>query len=375
MAIYQQVPTYYSVTWTLASPTDYSVSGGISPLNSLQYLNTIALTNTVSSPTLANNDAILLNGAVIGPFTNTDTVANMVTKFNAQVQYTGVIASINFAGYITLQVVNTSFKQITLSNSVGTPLTTLGFPVGSYGYAGPVYGGNFTSLTNGDVAVINGVTITFTTAGGLNLAGAITTINNATSQTGVVATQYTNKIQLNSISGAPIDFGSSTAGTKLGFASATLYGGAMTPASALLIEQANVRWTGIISTVQSSLTTTMFSTTGLTGVTTDGSAVPTTVTWIIGVDNPDYVYTTTLATDPEGAGIIITGTTALTRLIARALTLSWSENRKVVNNIVVQDNVDAVRQSAVNITHVVAGPLDTAANIVTIQNNLSVVQL
>jgi hypothetical protein len=374
MTTYQQQPAYYRVTWTLNSPTDYTSVGGVTPFSSIQMNNMVAMTSTNTSPSLSNGEMILCNDYPIGPFSSSDTVSTIINAFNAMTQYTGVMAAQDFSGYITLQTINPVTEKIGLTDIVGTPIEKIGFPSSTFSLTNPTYGGSFTTLSNGNTVVINGVTITFTTAGGLNLAGAINTINLYTGSTEVVATQYANKIQLNSKSGSPIYFGtgSSSTSANLGFADNTAYGGNMTLAQAQAIEKGRMRWNGIISSVESILTPSLWGSIALTGSTTDGNSLPTTLSWTIGVNEPDMLVTVTTSAEPEGAGTTLYGAAALTRLIARALTGSWSENCKVYNNTLSVSGAYALRENSVAVQFLTAGPLDTLANIANIEGNLSV---
>ena len=239
MSIYQPKPTYYRITWNLTSPTDYSGSGGVTPLTSLQYKNSVVLTGNVSGPTMTTSDVLLLNNVEIGPFDSADTPQDVVNRFNLMLPYTGVMASINWSNYITLQSVDPVDAPILLEEKVGTPCADMGLPTGVFSLSNPIYGGSFTTLTNGQSIILNGVTITFVT-GGLDIAGACAKINQSSQFTNVVATPWTNKIQLNTLDGSPIFFGSPGAGTataNLGFAINTAYGGAMDLSDAENIER------------------------------------------------------------------------------------------------------------------------------------------
>ena len=378
MPIYQIKPTYFRVTWTANSPTNYTTVGGITPLTSVQYANTVAKTGTEASPTMTTGDVLVLNGYEIGPFASADTLDDVIVRFNDMVQYTGVMASENFTGYLTLQSVNPVDAPITLANKTGTPVEDLGFTVGTFALKSPVYGGSFTTLTNTQTVILNGVTITFTTAGGLDIAGACATINIATEFTGVVATPYANKIQLNSLDGSPIYFGAPGAGTataNLGFAVSTAYSTAMTVADAVEIEKGFLRWKGIASELTTNLTAYIYGYWAITGSTTDGADLPTTVSWTLGVENLDNVYAITAAGEPETVGTVIYGADAVKRLVARALTKEWSENRNVFNDTVVVRGTLALRENPVVVQRITASAIDSVADIATIEGNITVAMI
>lgn len=375
MPIYQIKPTYFRITWTADSPTNYTAVGGITPLTSIQYANTVAKTGTQASPTMTTGEVIILNGYEIGPFNSADTLNDIVTRFNDMLQYTGVMASENFTGYLTLQSVNPVDAPIVLANKNGTPVEDLGFTTGAFELKSPIYGGSFTTLTNTQTIILNGVTITFTTAGGLDIAGACRTINVATEFTGVVATPYANKVQLNSLDGSPIYFGSPGAGTataNLGFAINTAYSTAMTSADAVEIEKGFLRWKGIASELSTNLTAYIYGYWAMTGSTTDGAALPTTLAWTLGVENIDNVYAITAAGEPETVGTLLYGAAAVKRLVARALAKEWSENRNLFNDDVVVRGALALRENPVVVQRITAGAIDSVADIATIEGNITV---
>lgn len=375
MPIYQIKPTYFRVTWTANSPTDYTAVGGVTPLTSVQYVNTVAKTGTQASPSMSTGDVLVLNGYEVGPFDSGDTLADIVDRFNNMVQYTGVMASENFSNYLTLQSVNPVDAPITLANKTGTPVEDLGFTVGSFALSSPVYGGAFTTLTNTQTIVLNGVTITFTTAGGLDVAGACATINVASEFTGVVATPYADKVQLNSLDGSPIYFGapgSGTATANLGFAVSTAYSTAMTITDAVDIEKGFLRWKGIASELTTNLTAYIYGYWAITGSTTDGATLPTTVSWTLGVENLDNVYAIAAAGEPETVGTVLYGAAAVKRLVARALTKEWSENRNVFNDDITVRGSLALRENPVVVQRITAGAIDSVADIATIEGNITV---
>ena len=375
MSTYQSKPTYYRVTWNLTSPTNYSSKGGIIPFNSVQMNNTVAITGITSSPSVSTGDILSCNDYNIGPFISTDSLSNITADFNNVTQYTGVMASQTFPNYITLQSTNPANGIIALNDVTGTPVEELGLvAAGSFKYSNPIYGGTFSSPTNNNNVVINGTNITFVT-GALTAAGVVTTINKYTASTGVVATQASSNIQLNSVSGCPIYFGAGTTGTSaaIGFADNTIYGGAMTQAQAVVIEQANMCWNGLISSVESIITPIYWDSIVMTGTNvTDGSALPLTVSWTIGVSDPKQLVTATLAGEPETTGTLLYDIAALTRLLARALTGTWSENRKVYNNTLTQIGTYASRENPVVVQLVTATALDTSANIHNLEGNFTI---
>lgn len=374
MSIYQPKPTYYRITWNLASPTDYSGSGGVTPLTSLQYKNSVVLSGTVNGPSMTTGDVLLLNNVEIGPFNSADTTSDIVDRFNLMLPYTNVMASANWGDYITLQSIDPVESPILLAESIGTPCADMGLPTGVFSLSGPIYGGAFTTLTNGQSIILNGVTITFVT-GGLDIAGACAKINQSSAFTNVVATPWTDKIQLNTLDGSPIFFGSPGSGTataNLGFAINTAYGGAMDLAEAENIERGNMRWKGIINSIEAGLTAFVYNISVMTGSTTDGNVPPTTLAWTLGVENVDHVYCITAAGEPETVGTILTGAAAVKRLVARALVVDWSENRNVFDNTLTVRGTYALRENSVVVEYLTAPALDTLGDIATVEGNITV---
>lgn len=378
MSIYQPKPTYYRITWTLDSPTDYTGSGdtagGLSPLTSIQYKNLVVVTGTIDGPgPMAGGESVLLNGYSI-VFEAGDGIDEMIERFNSMTQYTGVMASNNWADYLTLQSMDPVDQPINIQNENGTPLAAIGIAPGVYTLSNPIYGGTFTTLTNGNSIILNGVTVTFVT-GALDIAGACATINAGTSVHNVVATPWTDKIQLNTVDNSPIFFGNplgSTATVDLGFANNTAYGGAMNLGEARIIERGALRWKGVMMTLETSLTAFVYDMNVLTGSTTDGNSPPTTVAWTLGVENIDHLYCITEDGEPETVGTVLHGPQAVKRLVARALTRTWSENRNVYNNTLTVRGTYALRENPIIVERITAEAIDTVADITAIEDNITV---
>ena len=373
MTTYQQIPTFYRVTWTNNSPTDYTSVGGLTPFNSVQMINTVAITGTNNSPSFANGEMILCNDFQIGPFTTATTIANVVTAFNNMTQFTGVMASQSFTGYVTLQSIDPTSQVIALTDFVGTPLEKLGLAaMAGFNLGNPSYGAVFGSPSVGANVVVNGSNITFA---GNTVASVVSSFNQTSYATNVVASPCGTGMQLNTLDGSPIYFGTGTSGASaaLGFADNTIYAGAMTPALAVAIEQAAMRWKGIINSVETIVSPIYWDSIALTGgITTDGSSLPITVSWTIGITDPAALATATIAGEPETVGTMLYGIAALTRLMARALVNEYQENRKVYNNTVTPRGPYACRENPVGIIFLTAPALDTSANIHNIEGNFAV---
>ena len=373
MTLYTQIPTFYRVTWTNNSPTNYTSVGNVSPFSSVQMNNTVAVTSTNNNPTFINGDSILLNDVQIGPFSNTFTISNVVTAFNNFTQYTGVMASQSFPGYLTLQSIAPVDQIIAMTDLAGTPIEELGLTsAAGFKLGNPVYGGAFGSPSNGQNIVLNGINVVFT---GSTVSSVVASINQSSPFTDVVALPCAGNIQLNSLDGSPIYFGQGTSGASasIGFADNTAYGGAMTYNLAVAFEEANMLWKNIINNVESIVSPIYWGSIAVSGGnTTDGSVVPTTVSWTIGISDPAALVTATLAGEPETTGTVLYGVAALTRLIARGLVTSYTENRKLYNNTITYRGSYALRENQVNIVTMTAPALDTSSNIHLIEGNLAV---
>jgi len=392
---FQPVTQYYQIGFE-----GYQDNGGpIDPFNSLNYFNMIAVTSTndaawdAANPsgvyTGSGDDVMNINGYDIGPFYNpiagrNITLQELCALVNAASPWTGVIANFwrfwgnggaddYYVPYISLTCAYPSVQTaITLSNTVGTPLGVLGLPVGSVTLPNAIYGSSFNTLVNGSTITLNGTTITFTTGGGLNAAGAVSTINNFTGSTNVLARKAGAYIQLNSESQAPILFGTDTIGASgaLGFTAGTAYASAMTYDKAILHEQGNMRWNAVASWISSNLTPTYYGQAAWTS--NNGTCGPEGLTWVLGVEHIDQVYTRGLASDGlSDDGVELKGAQALKRLICRALALPYTSNRNVYNpNVAVAgSSVVAYNTSQVVVQQITAPALD---NVATLSNSGSV---
>jgi len=389
MATFSPFAAYYRITWNLTTPNNYtgsnSTGGGINPFNSRQYHSMIATTGNVDVSGGyggSTGDELLLNGYIIGPFTNGDTVPTIVQRFNTMSNWTNIMASTDInPKYITLSCAYPSVQTaITLANYVGTPLASLGFTAGSFTYPNPIYGGTFTAPTNNQNIVVNGTTITFTTAGGLSLSGVCSTINSVTGVTDVVATPAAGNVQLNSASNSPIYILSGTATSGLGFTNGTAYAGAMTYTDAVEDEQGFLRWKYVASGIESLVTPNYYAGVSYSNTTvqsTNGVNPPAQFSWTLGVDHIDALTTVTLTGEPEGAGVQLSGPACVKRLISRALTNSYTENCNVYNpNIAIAgSSVIAFNTSQMVTQSITAGALDVTGNINLIEQNLTVTQI
>jgi hypothetical protein len=108
---------------------------------------------------------------------------------------------------------------------------------------------------------------------------------------------------------------------------------------------------------------------------TDGSTIPATLSWTIGISNPDVLTTITVTGEPEGAGTTLYGIDALLRLMTRGLAGTYTENRKVYNNNVTVRGSFACRENPVYVPQVTASPIDTVSNLNILAGNFTVTQI
>jgi hypothetical protein len=147
----------------------------------------------------------------------------------------------------------------------------------------------------------------------------------------------------------------------------------MTTASAILIEQGNMRWKGILNSIESIVTPTYYGSIAMTGSTTDGVELPDTVSWTVGIEHVDQMTTVSLASESEGAGTTLVGAAAMKRLVARALTQSYTENRKIYNNDINIGSSSGQRLNPVYVASVTA--VATDSSISNLEQNITVYQI
>lgn len=188
-------------------------------------------------------------------------------------------------------------------------------------------------VNDGDVVDINGTSITFTTAGGLNLAGIITTINEFSDVHHVIASNSSNKLVLKNEKVFE-NFGILLTGsvavlTALGYVApvvTTPYSaGGATLANNEAKMRGNSRWESLMKLLNFEANTLSVGSVVATGGTPD--AAPSTISFTVAYQNISSVYTY----DELNNNALIKGDAALTRMVARALVLSRIENRVIIN--------------------------------------------
>ena len=373
MSNYKPNPTYYRVTWNQASPANYTGltgtrAGGIDSVSAVKYNSKVSLTGTASSPSTTSGDSLVINGyTIVFP---TGVLADVITTINMNSILTKVMAHNGVSSnYVTLTNIDGhEGEQISLAEGNGA-LAKLGFTAGSYKFAPCVVGGAFTNFTNADTFQINGVTVTMTTGGGLDPAGAVSTINALTASTGVIATRAAGTVQLNSINGMPITTSGANA-SKLGFPAGIYAGNPSTLAQSTSKELANLRWQQVINQLE--IFSTPFVVNDQLGTGNyDGSADLTTFSFTIGYEHPDQVSIVEYANEPNPGNVLV-GTAAIKRAVARGLTASYTGNTKLFDPTTETRGSMAVRPNPARIVTLTADGIDTPANIATIEGNISV---
>lgn len=374
MTIYKPNPTYYRVEWNQSSPNNYASltgtqAGGLDSSSPLEYNNKVSITGdtSITSTPLSTGDSFLINGIEIS-FLNTDTLADIIVKINIYRILTNVIAHNDIsANYLTLtNGSGNEAEPINLAEGTGA-LAKLGFTAGTYTHFPSVVGGSFSNFTNGDNVDINGVTITFTTAGGLNRAGAIATINSFVSSTHVIASAAAGNVQLTSNVAQPIVVSGSNP-TKLGFTAGVYAGNPSTLAQSTSKALANLRWQMVIMQLEQFATPFVLNDYFGTG-NYDGSTLLDTFAFTVGYERPDQVATLA-ATGEPGAGTLLTGSSAVKRAVARGLAATYNCNVNLFDPTTEVKNGCAIRPNPVRVVNLTATGIST--DLGDLEDNISV---
>lgn len=368
--------TYYRVVWNGATPTNYNAltgnqAGGIDNINPENYNRRISITGTASAPTVTAGHSVLINNVEV-VFTST-TLAQCILDINALTNQTGVVAhQSTVSGYLTLtNATNNEANPFSLQAGTGSALANLGLTANTYSKWPNMVGNTVTlPLNNSDNIIINGITVTFTTAGGLNLAGVVSTINSLTSSHNVTAYASANRIQLCS-NGQPWKLAAgTTSGTlgNIGF-SAALYGGYPTTISnSLDKERANMRWQQIVNNL-GLLISPVFVRDFVKTTDYTGNSPLVTMEWTVGYDRPDYLRIMDSTALPTIS--YLTGGDAIKRLIAMSLTTNdLVENQEIFDPTIDTFGTSGNRVNPAQIVTITAAALDTS--VTTVEANLTV---
>ena len=373
------IPTYYRVTWTGNSPTDYNAltllqAGGLDPTTAEQYNRIVLVTGTATTLPVTNLDSIRINDVEV-VFTSAGglNLAGVISTINLLTSEHHVVAVESPSNYLTLM--NATLWQgqpIWLAAGTGTALADCGLGAGVFNKWPSVLGGALNlDLTNGDTVKINGVTVTFVT-GALNLAGVVATINASSFLHNVSAAAAGASIRLYSNNGQPFVLAEGNAGTlsDIGFTAGAKGGTPTTVAQALNKERANMRWDAVINQLGMLISPVFLGEYTKSG-TLDGTAPLTTLGFTVGYDRPSFLR----VEDVNNAGTYLTGSAAVRRLVATALVNTYEGNQEIFDPTVTNMGDSAARVNPTQIITVTAEALDSVADIAIVEANISVVQL
>lgn len=368
-------PTYYTVTWNGASPTNYNAltgtgAGGVDSASAIDILNQVWIVGTASAPTTTVGHSIVLNGVEI-IFTGTS-LASAIADINKETEKTGVVAdSVNFTGYLTLSsVLGVHGISITTSAGVGTALSDLGFNQNEIWSAFPnTIGNSWSNIAAGNAFLINGVPVVLTATSAPTAVAAA--INQGTLEHNVVARASAAGLQLASADGQPFMLTDGVAGNvaKMGFTAGvqTTVGVPMALNDSINKEFANMRWRQMLLDL-SNLTSPSF--TGWinrsNGINAWGPVA--SLSFTIAYDRPDYLQ----IADQFNPGTSLTGAAAIKRAIALSLSNPvLTENRKVFDPSITFFGALCNRANPSQIMGLSATGLDT--DILALEANIQVV--
>ena len=375
MSTFQNKPTAFTITWSNNTPNSFtnlpgSQAGGLDVGTPYGYNSRISVTgiNQINSAPFSSSQSIVINDCTIN-FTTTDTLSTIISKINQFQPLTYVTAYTGLASNCltltnSLDQMGYGFTVLEGANGA-TALTTLGITPGFYNNYPSVYGtvANPT-VSNGDTLIINGYTITFTTAGGLTLAGIVSQINAASYYTQVGALEAGYYLQLNSLSGAPWTL-YGTAVTELGFTAGGYDGMPNNYQSSLNKSMANVRFTQVLAQLSNVTTTTsvgLFSSTG----NYDGNSDVSTLTFTVEYPDPAQIYTN----DELNPGNVLIMDAAVKRFVARGLASSTNTNIRAYDPTLVTIGNLVAQTPMVRIENINVG--NVSSNIAALEQNITV---
>lgn len=383
------VPTYYRVTFAGNAPTDYNAlggdsAGGVDNCLPERYMKIIRITGNQANPTVTAGHTVLINGVII-TFTAGGGVnlAGIISTINALTTEHKVRAVESPATYLTL--INASGWEgynIDISAGSGTVLADTGITAGIYSDWPSVVGGATSlPLTDQDDILFNGVKVTFTTAGGLDQAGVVSTINSMSALTNVSAQAGAGTIILSSVNGQPFSVANGVAGAcaDIGFAAGN-YGGSANAATANLTytqsmnkERANMRWDQIVNELGMLISPVFLGEVvkEFKDAKIDATQPLVSMAWTVGYDRANFLQTE----DELNAGVMLMGAACVKRLVARALVDPLTGNQEIFDPTITTVGNTCVRLNPSQIQQVTAGAIDAPADLAVVEANISVVQI
>ena len=383
-ATYSISPTYYQVTVDFTTPTSYTglpgtQAGTVDAVAAADYNRRVAVTGNVNvavSGVITGNSIIINNQPIT--FATTSSPQAITDTINFYRKDTGVMASQGIAAnYITLSnTPGAPGAPFTIADGTTPVLSKLGLTAGTYQWGVSTYGASFTAVANNDNISINGTTVVFTTAGGLTVPGVVATLNAASATTGVQALIAAGNVQLNGIDGVPYVIGAGGAAvSKLGFTAGSYGGSPSTLLQSTNKEQANMRWQLIINGLEWSINPLVIGDFQGFG-NFDGTSELTSIEFTVGFERADQIYTIELPGEPNPGNTLV-AEEAIRRAVARGLTNTYNTNRKLfdptLNNFTM--GTAASRPNPFRITNMTVTGIDTLADIMTVESNISVVRV
>ena len=373
-----QSPVIYNVTWTLNSPTDYSSltgnsAGSLDPTPPADYNRLITVTGrtAITTTVMSAGENIIINGVSIA-FSSSDALADIITKINAVTKLTNVIADQRVAAtYLTLSntwdSIGTPFY---LAEGTGTALYKLGLTAASHSCYPRELGTTYTNISSGTYVTINGVDVNFATAGNALIASK--QINSMSYATGVGAIPAGPYLQFfSTVPGQPWAINQGNAITALGTTIGNHGGSPTTVAQSSAITQGNLRWTQMISELQTTTPISWIGNVVKTGNQT-GSATPTTIQFVVSIAGNNQVTTVARSNEPDTGTQFVDGA-AIQRSIARALASTIVKNQMTFDPTISSISATASRVNPAAIASVTAQALDS--NVMVLENNITVTKL
>jgi hypothetical protein len=378
MTTFSLNPTYYQVTWSDTTPNDYTSlggnqAGGLDSTTALNYNRLVQVTGTtaVSTNVMSDGETLIINGYSI-IFNSSMNLAAVISTINLATKFTGIIADQRVAStYVTLaNAPGQEGAAFYIAEGNGSAMSKLGLTAGTYQYFPNIVGGSFTSVGTGDNVTINGINIVFTAG---NLASVVSQLNAYTPTTSVAALPAANKLQLTNVNGQPWAVNSGNAVTKLGFPVGNYGGYPIIVVESENKERANMRWAQAVSELEQFSTPFFVGNIVRTG-NLNGNGTCATFQFTIGYEHPDQVVTVARTVEPD-AGNVLVGTAAVKRAVARAMVASMTSNRKLFDPTLASYGAFANRPNAARIETLTASGVDTVADIVTVEQNITVTQV
>jgi hypothetical protein len=320
---------------------------------------------------MSDGETLIINGySVI--FDSGMNLAAVISTINLATKFTGVIADQRVASnYVTLaNAPGQEGAAFYIAEGNGSAMSKLGLTAGTYQYFPNIVGGTFTSVGTGDNVTINGINIVFTAG---NLASVVTQLNAYTPTTSVAALPAANKLQLTNVNGQPWAINSGNAVTKLGFPVGNYGGYPITIIESENKERANMRWVQAVSELEQFSTPNFVGNVVRTG-NLNGNGTCATFQFIIGYEHPDQIVTTARSTEPDSGNVLV-GTAAVKRAVARAMVASMTSNRKVFDPTLAAYGAFANRPNAARIEALTASGIDIVANVIIVEQNITVTQV